>query len=328
MGAGACDDSCTYSDRVDLWRGAADAPRDWGRCVLTIGGFDGVHGGHEQVIGRAVTRARALGVPAVAMTFDPHPREIVRPGNHPAKLTGTARKAELVAALGVDVLCVQPFTLEFSRLEADEFVHEILIERLHAEHVVVGKNFRFGHRAQGTVAVLRELGDRFGFAVEDVPIVAGDGTAYSSTFVRARVDAGDVVTAARVLGREHRLEGIVVRGEGRGGPELGYPTANLALEPYAAVPADGVYAGHVVIAPRTRRERRFTAAISIGTNPTFDGRERTVEAHLLDFDENIYGETIGIEFAERLRGTVRFDSVPALITQMGADVAQARELLA
>ncbi len=313
---------------MELWDGAAGAPQDWGRCVITIGGFDGVHVGHQRVIGAAVERARGRGVPAAVMTFEPHPSEIVRPGSHPAKLTGTARKAELIEELGADVLVVQPFTLAFSRMEPAEFGHELLVDRLHTELVLVGENFRFGHKAAGTVETLTELGRRFGFAVEPLALASTGDTTYSSTFIRSRVAAGDVETAAAALGREHRIEGIVIRGDGRGGPLLGFRTANLTSELYTATPADGVYAGHAVIAPRTKRERRFVAAISIGTNPTFVGANRSVEAHLLDFDEDIYGESIGFEFATRLRGTERFDSIEALIEQMRVDVRRVRDLLA
>ncbi len=312
---------------MQTWRGAAEAPADWGRCVVNIGGFDGVHLGHQVVIGRAVRRARELGVPAVVMTFDPHPSEVVRPGSHPAKLTGTARKAELFAELGVDVFCLQPFTLEFSRYEPEEFVQKILVDELHVEVIVIGENFRFGHGRRGDVALLTALGRDAGFAVDTVPI-AGADTAYSSSRIRTLVADGEVAAAARILGREHRVEGIVVRGEGRGGPELGCPTANLALGPYTAVPADGVYAGHVVLDPRTPKERRFGSAISVGTNPTFDDEDRRVEAHLLDFDEDIYGVSIAVEFTQRLRGMERFESIDALITQMRRDVEDARVLLA
>jgi riboflavin kinase/FMN adenylyltransferase len=303
------------------WRGLDSLPSGWGRCVVTIGVFDGVHRGHQQIIGRAVERARDTGLPSVVLTFDPHPSEVVRPGSHPAVLTPIRRKAEILERLGVDVLCVQPFTPEVSRQGPDEWVHEVLVERLHAAAIVVGENFRFGHKAAGDLGTLRSLGRTFGFATEGVPLLRDDDLTLSSTFVRSSIDAGDVARAAAALGRPHRVDGIVVRGEGRG-RQLGYPTANLHSERHVAVPADGVYAGRVVL-----RGERLPAAISVGTNPTFEGKIRTVEAYILDFDEDIYGVELGVEFVERVRGQVKFDRVDDLVEQMGRDVERTRELL-
>ena len=319
---------------MQRWRGVQSAPPGWGRCVATIGVFDGVHRGHQQIVGRAVERARAAGLPSVLLTFDPHPSEVVRPGTHPAVLTAHRHRAELVEALGVDVFCVLPFTPEFSRLEPDEFVHSVLVEHLHAAAVVVGDNFRYGRRAAGDVASLRAAGARFGFAVEGVTLFGEDETTYSSTYVRACVDAGDVGGAARALGRLHRVEGVVVRGDQRG-RLLGYPTANLEPGPHAAVPADGVYAGWLVrwsvpAGGGARQAVRLPAAVSVGTNPTFSGTERRVEAFVLDAPPglDLYGEHVGVEFAARLRGTERYDSAEALVAQMDDDVARTRALLA
>ena len=303
------------------WRGYQSAPAGWGRSVVTIGVFDGVHTGHQRTIGHAVGRARELGLPSLVLTFDPHPSEVVRPGSHPAVLTSPARKAELIEELGVDVLCVQPFTLDFSRMSADEFVHDMLVEHLHAALVVVGENFRFGNKATGDVALLARLGRTFGFAVEPAPLVTADGMVYSSTYVRACVAAGDVTTAAKVLGRPHRVEGIVVRGDQRG-RQLGFPTANLLTARFTAVPADGVYAAWLV-----RGSQRLPAAVSIGTNPTFSGQDRRVEAYVLDFDGDLYGERLALDFVARLRPTLRFDDVAGLVTAIEADVARTREVL-
>jgi riboflavin kinase/FMN adenylyltransferase len=294
---------------------------------VTIGVFDGVHRGHQETIGHAVKRARDLGVQSVVVTFDPHPSEVVRPGSHPAVLTEPGRKAELIEQLGVDVLVVIPFTLEFSRLSPEAFVHDVLVEHLHATLVVIGDNFRFGHRAAGDVALMERLGRTFGFAVEPAPLVAADGTVFSSTYIRSCIDAGDVTAAASALGRPHLLEGVVVRGDRRG-REIGFPTANLLTGPHAAVPADGVYAGWLVRRARARREAaRLPAAISIGTNPTFSGRERRVEAYLLDFDGDLYGERVALEFTARLREMRRYDGIEPLVAQIDEDVAQTRELL-
>jgi riboflavin kinase/FMN adenylyltransferase len=307
------------------WRGLDDTPGGWGRSVVTIGVFDGVHRGHQAIIGQAVRRARELGVQSVVVTFDPHPMEVVRPGSHPPVLTSSRRKAELVEALGVGGLCVLPFTKEFSRLTPAEFVHDVLVQHLHAAEIVVGENFRFGHKAAGDVDALAGFGRRFGFTVSGAPLVAESGTTFSSTYVRACVTAGDVGAAAEALGRDHRLEGVVVRGDQRG-RKLGYPTANVELHPYAAVPADGVYAGRLI---RSLGNGPVTlpAAISVGSNPTFEGRARRVEAYVLDFDGDLYGEHVGVEFVQRLRGMERFDTVEELVTKMGDDVRRTREIV-
>jgi riboflavin kinase/FMN adenylyltransferase len=297
--------------------------------VVTIGVFDGVHRGHQALITRAVELGRQKGLPTVVMTFDPHPAEVVRPGSHPAQLTTLRRRAELVEELGADVFCVLPFTPELSRVPADEFVHEVLVERLHVAAVVVGENFTFGHRAAGTVEVLRELGNRFGFATENAKLVSApdDTVTFSSTYIRACIDAGDVSAAAAALGRPHRLEGIVVRGDGRG-KEIGFPTANLATSRHAAIPADGIYAGWFTHhGPRQTTLTPQRAAVSVGTNPTFSGKERRVEAFVLDADQDFYGERVTLDFVTRLRDMVRFDSVEALVEQMHRDVDRAREIL-
>jgi riboflavin kinase/FMN adenylyltransferase len=310
---------------VQRWRGLEAVPTDWGRSVVTVGVFDGVHRGHQQLIGTAVARARARGLSTVLVTFDPHPAEIVRPGAHPARLTSLRRRADLVADLGIDAFLVLPFTTELARLEAPEFAHEVLVERLHAAAVVVGKNFTFGHRAAGDVALLTRLGQRFGFAVEGVELISDPdldgGVTFSSTYIRACIDAGDVAAAAAALGRPHRVEGVVVHGDQRG-RALGFPTANLATAPYTALPADGVYAGRFAIG-----ERLLPAAVSVGTNPTFSGRVRTVEAYVLDVDEDFYGHEVAVDLVQRLRGQERYEGVEALVAQIDRDVEATRELL-
>ncbi|CAN5149922.1 bifunctional riboflavin kinase/FAD synthetase [soil metagenome] len=303
------------------WRGIEATPRGWGRCVVTIGMYDGVHRGHQYIIGAAVRRAADLGIPAVVITFDPHPSEVVRPGSHPPMLTTAARKAALFEELGVDALCVLAFTPDFSRLSPDEFVHEVLVERLHAAAVVVGENFRFGHKAAGDVVLLVELGRRFGFTAEGVGLLSDGELELSSTYIRACVAAGDMRAASRALGSEHRIEGIVVRGDGRG-RALGYPTANVETPAYTAIPADGVYAGRLI-----RHGKPLAAAISVGTNPTFSGEQRRVEAFVLDFDEDLYGEHVGVEFVERLRAMERFADVEGLLAEIGRDIERTRTLL-
>ncbi|MFB9234377.1 bifunctional riboflavin kinase/FAD synthetase [Plantactinospora siamensis] len=314
---------------MERWRGYAAAPRGWGRSVVTIGVFDGVHKGHQATIGHAVKRAHDLGVRSVVVTFDPHPSEVVRPGSHPAILTEPARKAELIEQLGVDVLCVVPFTPEFSRRSAEEFVHDILVEHLHTAVVVEGENFRFGHRAAGDVPLLERLGRTFGFAVEGGPLVTDDGTVFSSTYIRSCIDAGDVSAAAAALGRPHRLAGVVIRGDQRG-RQLGFPTANLLCHRYAAIPADGVYAAWLVRDPAragSDGRTRLPAAVSIGTNPTFSGQDRRVEAYVLDFTGDLYGEQLALDFVAHLREQRAYQGVEPLIAQIDEDVAQTRRLL-
>ncbi|TVT16928.1 bifunctional riboflavin kinase/FAD synthetase [Amycolatopsis acidiphila] len=313
---------------MQRWRGLEDLPGGWGRCVVTIGVFDGVHRGHQALIGKTVEIAKARSLPSVMLTFDPHPSEVIRPGSHPAQLTTLRRKAELVEELGIDVFAVLPFTPELMRLSADEFVHEILVDRLHAAAVVVGENFTFGAQAAGTVPLLRELGRRFGFVTYGAELQGENNDnaeiTFSSTYVRSCIDAGDVAAAAEALGRPHRLEGIVVRGDGRG-HDLGYPTANLSTPRFAAVPADGVYACWFVKA--SNPDRRLAAAVSVGTNPTFSGRERTVEAFVLDVDEDFYGQHVALDFVSRLRDQIKFSSPAELIEQIDDDVARTREAL-
>lgn len=317
---------------MQRWRGLEATPADLGRTVVTIGMYDGVHRGHQTLIGAAVARARAMRRPSLLLTFDPHPAEVVRPGSHPAILTAMDRKAELVAGLGVDAMCVLPFTAEFMRLPPETFTHTVLVEHLHAAQVVVGDNFTYGHRAAGTVATLTAEGRRFGFAVEGVPLAEdssddGDVT-ISSTYIRACVAGGDMASAARALGRPHRVDGVVVRGDRRG-RDLGYPTANVESQPYTAIPADGVYAGHLVTRDARSGEtrERFPAAISVGSNPTFQGSRRTVEAYVLDYDGDLYGEHVGVEFVSRLRPMAAFADVEALLGAMAQDVTDTRRIL-
>ena len=310
---------------MQRWRGLEEIPGDWGRSVVTIGSYDGVHRGHQLIIRHAVDRARELGVPAVVVTFDPHPSEVVRPGSHPPLLAPHHRRAELMADLGVDAVLILPFTTEFSKLSPADFVVKVLVDKLHAKAVVEGPNFRFGHKAAGDVDFLREQGQTYDFEVEVVDLFvsgeAGGGEPFSSTLTRRLVAEGDVEGAREILGRPHRVEGVVVRGAQRG-RELGYPTANVETVPHSAIPADGVYAGWL-----TADGERMPAAISVGTNPTFDGTARTVEAYAIDrVGLDLYGLHVAVDFLAYLRGMEKFDSIEALLERMADDVKQAREL--
>ena len=314
---------------MQRWQGLGDVPGDWGPSAVTIGVFDGVHRGHQRIVARAAEVAATDRLPLVVVTFAPHPDEVIRPGSHPPLLCTLRRRVQLLSELGADAVCVLEFTLDFSRLSPDEFVHAVLADRLHARQVVVGENFRFGHRAAGDVALLAELGEKYDFAAEGVPLLTEDGVRVSSSLIRDRLAAGDLAGAAHYLGRPHRVEGVVVRGAQRG-RTLGIPTANLETPPYPAIPADGVYAGWLSSLDEDGLEaQRWPAAISVGTNPTFGGQHRVVEAYALDRDDlDLYGVRVAVDFTARLRGMVRFDTVDALITQMRLDVAQARELTA
>lgn len=297
------------------------------RSVVTIGVFDGVHRGHERVVRRAVEVAAERGLRAVALTFEPPPEEVVRPGYRPLRLTSAKRRAHLLRELGVDEVVVLPFTLEVAELSPADFVRQVLADRLRAAAVVVGEDFAFGHQASGDVETLRTLGEKYDFTAEGVPLVQG----VSSTLIRERLVTGDVAGAAADLGRPHRVEGVVVRGYQRG-RQLGFPTANVESPPQTAIPADGVYAGWmecvpVANLPALYEGERWPAAISVGTNPTFEGVPRTVEAYALDRDDlDLYGVHVAVDFAARLRGNTRFESIEELVEQIHADVDQVRRL--
>lgn len=288
--------------------------------VVTIGVFDGVHLGHRELVRRARAAADARGLRAVAVTFDPHPVAVLRPERMPKMLTTLPRRVALLRAAGLDDVEVVPFTTERSHQSPEGFVAEVLRGRLDAVEVVVGTKFHFGHKAAGTVDTLRECG----LEVDAVDYVHDEGGAHdvvSSTWCRARVAEGDMPAVERVLTRPHLVEGPVVRGEARG-RQLGYPTANVDVDPWIAVPADGVYAGTLVRASG----QRMAAAISVGTNPTFDGVTRTVEAYGIDVghDLDLYGEHVAVEFLERLRGMEKFSSIGELVDQMARDVEISR----
>ena len=310
------------------WQGLHDVPANWGRSVVTIGVFDGVHRGHRRIVARAADIGAGLGLPLVVVTFDPHPDEVIRPGSHPPLLCTPRYRGELLGRLGADAVCVLPFTQEFSQLSAEDFVKSVLVDGLHAAAVVIGENFRFGHKAAGNVALLGELGEKYEFTAEGVPLLADHGVTVSSSWIRDLLSAGEVAAAAVDLGRPHRVEGVVVRGHRRG-RALGFPTANAEPPPHTAIPADGVYAGWLASLDTDGAEaERWPAAISVGSNPTFDGQERSVEAYALDRDDlDLYGVHVAVEFAERIRHQVKFGSVDQLVEQMRRDVDAARELV-
>ncbi|QBR94132.1 bifunctional riboflavin kinase/FAD synthetase [Nocardioides euryhalodurans] len=307
-----------------IWRDVTEVAPDLGPTGVVIGNFDGVHRGHRAVIDRARAVTSTLGHPLVAVTFDPHPMAVLRPEHAPSVLTTIEARAELLAEAGVDHVLALPFSREIAAWSPTEFVDRVLVRTLHAAAVVVGANFRFGARAAGDVAQLREAGESRGFLVEGIALDGGPQV-WSSTYVRTCLGEGDVAGAAEALGRPFAVRGRVVEGDRRG-RELGYPTANVPLAAGLAAPADGVYAGWLT---RLDTRDRFPAAISVGTNPTFAGdRDRRVEAYALDRDDlELYGVEVEVAFADRLRGMVRFDGIEPLLEQMADDVRRTRAVV-
>jgi riboflavin kinase / FMN adenylyltransferase len=305
---------------VEIRRGIDSLPLDDGASVVTIGFFDGVHLGHRAVFERTVNAARERSARAVAVTFDRHPRETLTPDHVPRLLTTTERKAALIAETGIDALVVLGFTKELSLVPAEDFVRDVLAA-LHTVHVVVGANFTFGHRALGSIDTLREMGPAFGFTAEPVELFEVDGRPISSSSIRTALGEGDLAWPARALGRRYAVDGKVVGGAGRG-RGLGYPTANLETEPRVLLPATGIYAG------RASGEYGVdAAAISVGTNPTFGLEPLHVEAYLLDFEGELHGRALSVEFWERLRDEERFEDVADLVKAMDEDVRRTREIV-
>jgi riboflavin kinase/FMN adenylyltransferase len=323
---------------VFYWRDLADVPHDFGPSVLTLGNFDGVHRGHQRVLQHLVEAARTRDAAAVAISFDPHPAQVHRPDSAPALIMGLEDRVHTLAETGIDGVLMMHYTLDLASSTPEEFVEKVLVNALHACAVVIGHDVRFGRGNSGDLETMRALGQRFGFevlAIDDfaasVPLATGQGEATrrcSSTWVRESLDAGDVETAARILGRPHRMRGEVVHGAKRG-RELGFPTANLSHDAEGYIPADGIYAGWLVDEFQTR----WPAAISVGSNPTFEGVSRQVEAHVIDRPEeeiadfNLYGQRIVVEFVQRLRGQVAYTGPEALSEQMCLDVARSRQVL-
>jgi riboflavin kinase/FMN adenylyltransferase len=310
---------------VQIWGSLDEVPADLGRTVVVIGNFDGVHLGHQHVLARAQEVAAERSLSVVAVTFDPHPMAVLRPEHAPVQLTTIEARAELLTAAGADHVLAVPFDRDMAGWSPEHFIQRVLVDTLHAAAVVVGANFRFGSRASGDVATLRAAGETSGFEVVGLALDGGP-MVWSSTYVRQCLAAGDVAGAAEALGRPYAVRGTVVRGDERG-RELGFPTANVPTDGLTAAPADGVYAGWL---RRLDTGEVYPAAISVGTNPTFDGvRYRRVESYVLDrVDLELYGVEVEVSFVERLRGMVAFESVDKLVAQMNDDVDRAREILA
>lgn len=306
---------------MKLVRGLEELPLDVPASAVTIGFFDGVHRGHQAVIGRTVDEATRLGVVPVAVTFDRHPREVFAPGTEPKLLTTLERKARLIEAQGIEVLVVLAFDQDFSTWPPEAFVTRVLADGLRTRHAVVGSNFTFGHKASGNIATLGDLGADLGFGVEGVGLMKLDGRAVSSSSVREALAGGDLSWPGTALGRRYVVDGTVVAGAGRG-VSLGFPTANLEVPARMLMPGQGVYAGKAYLDGDAQ-----PAAINIGTNPTFGDEPVHLEAYLLDFDREIRGRPMSVEFWHRLRDEVRFGSVDDLARQIKDDVERTRALI-
>ena len=299
--------------------GLGALPLDQEPSVVTVGFFDGVHLGHRAVLERTVERAREGEIRSVAITFDRHPREILSPGSEPRLLTTVERKADLIGALGIDTLVVLEFTSVFSQITGEDFVADVLVGGVHAAHAVMGANFTFGYKAAGTIATLPEMGAPHGMTAEGVDLVDLGGRTVSSTSVRGALAAGDLEWPRLALGRRFVLDGEVISGHGRG-QGLGFPTANLQTWPRLLLPGQGIYAGVAEV-----RGHRHVAAIDVGTNPTFGVEPLHVEAFLLDYEgSDLRGESFAVEFWERLRDEIRYDSVDELVAAIGYDVERTR----
>ncbi|HEX5950719.1 MAG TPA: bifunctional riboflavin kinase/FAD synthetase [Actinomycetota bacterium] len=302
-------------------RGLEALPPPDGPTVVTVGFFDGVHVGHRTVLRRAVAEAARLGIRSVAVTFDRHPREVLTPGREPRLLTTVERKADLIAATGIDMVVVLEFTETFSRWPAEDFVTRVLVEGLRVRHAVVGADFTFGFKALGTPEMLIEVGPSYGFTAERVELVHVGDRRVSSSSIRSALAEGDLAWPERALGRRFALDGTVVPGAGRGAG-LGWPTANLRTHPRLLLPGGGIYAGRARLP-----QGEWVAAISVGTNPTFGVEPLHVESYLLDFAGDLVGAPMEVDFWARLRDEERFDTADELSRAIEDDVRRTRELV-
>lgn len=321
---------------MDILRGLQQVPDTLGETVVTIGVFDGVHRGHQLLISQAVERARSLGLPCVVMTFEPHPVAVFAPERAPKALLPLEERARLIANLGVDHLVVIDFRKELAGFSPEAYVRDVLVDTLGARVVVIGENFTFGKDAAGTAETMRELGREYGIEVITVALLDDAGVRVCSTEVREQLSKGKVDDAATFLGREFAVTAEVERGAGRGGRELGYPTANQYVADVSALPADGVYAGWLTIVDGAEKGPidgdmvpgvRYPAAISVGTNPTFGDARCSVESFVLDREADLYGRQARVEFVGKVRDMVKFDSVDELLEHMARDVETTRDIL-
>jgi riboflavin kinase / FMN adenylyltransferase len=289
------------------------------RSAVTVGTFDGVHRGHQEVLDELVTVARERGERSVLVTFDPHPLKIVRPADAPKLLTTPAEKEAIIAQYGIDLIAHLPFTYELSQYPPEQFVSEILVGQFGLAHLVIGYDHGFGKGRSGDVETLKQIGQTMGFEVDVVEPFQVDGENISSSKIRAALSRGDVKAAAHALGRPYSLSGTVIRGEGIGGPGLGMPTANIELpDTDKLLPLDGIYAVHA---------NGMAGVAHLGPRPSIPGAAASIEVHLFDFSGDIYGRRIQVDFRERIRGIEKFESMPELAAAMRADALEARRIL-
>ncbi|MDR2861146.1 MAG: bifunctional riboflavin kinase/FAD synthetase [Syntrophobacterales bacterium] len=294
---------------------------DFHHAYITIGNFDGVHIGHRCIFKQVQSEARQAGAKAVVITFDPHPKMILHPERRPFYLIATVEeKMALLEEAGIDAVLLIPFSLDYAKITAQSFVHDILWQRLHVRKIFIGHDYTFGHGKEGNQKFLEEYGQSLGFSTSVINAVKMSGTIISSTLIRHCILDGDVRQAMAFLGRPYNIKGIVAKGYGRGN-NLGFPTANLEPEK-VLLPKEGVYAAWVIL-----ENRRFDAVLNIGCNPTFSNDHLTIEVHLLDFREELYGKSLQVYFVDRLRGEIKFTTPEALASQIGQDAALAKKLL-
>lgn len=321
---------------LQVWRSLADVPLDGLRSAVTLGNFDGVHRGHQAVLGRMSSEAEDLGLRSVAITFDPHPLAVHRPQNPPTLIAGIEDRLERIGEAGVAAVLLVEYTLEFAHQSAEEFVRDYLVDGLRAARVVIGHDTKFGWGNEGHAETMRELGERYGFEVEVLDFEGtglDGGRRWSSTWVRELLEVGDVTRAAEVLGRPHCLRGEVIHGDALG-RTIGFPTANL--EVYAGmIPAHGVYAAwFTVVEPGVSTDgaalvgKPLPAAVSVGINSTVGGTTLRVEAHLIGLpDQDLYGVRARLDFVDRRRDMADFGSIEALTVALAEDVVWCREVL-
>ncbi|MFI5293982.1 MAG: bifunctional riboflavin kinase/FAD synthetase [Thermodesulfovibrionales bacterium] len=288
--------------------------------ILTLGNFDGLHLGHQELVRMIIRRARETGALSMVVTFRPHPLKILAPEKCPPLISIYEEKIKLFERLGIDVLVKIPFTLEFSAMPPEDFVRDVLCGTLGAKEIFVGYNYRFGKGRKGDIRTLRSLGEKYGFAVREIEQIAFGGEVISSTKIRTLLREGDVEHAAKLLGRTYAITGIVVKGDGRG-KGLGFPTANIAPK-HSIIPADGVYAVRLIV-----REKVYDGIANIGMRPTFNKKVLAIEVHVFDFNEDIYGEDISLYFIRKIREEKKFKGAEALVTQIKSDIETAKEIL-
>ncbi len=289
--------------------------------VLTLGNFDGLHLGHQELVKMIIRRAREIGALSMVVTFRPHPLKVLAPEKCPPLISIYEEKIKLFERLGIDVLVKIPFTLEFAAMAPEDFVRDVLCGTLGAKEIFVGYNYRFGRGREGDIRTLISLGKKYGFAVREIEQIAVDGEVISSTKIRTLLREGDVEHAAKLLGRTYAITGIVVKGDGRG-KGLGFPTANIAPK-HSIIPADGVYAVRLVV-----RERAYDGIANIGMRPTFNKKVLAIEVHVFDFNEDLYGEDISLYFIRKIREEKKFKGPEALVAQIKTDIEVAKEILA